>query len=125
MAVIITPFIASTARSKNKILRLILLNQPLFEKIKSVKENSHKIGGNDDSEEDSHRDFAVFFSFFGEKAIVRHKKDAGDAKEKCGVVSKCGGKIEPECRKVGACHSAKWARDLKYPISRADVSENF
>lgn len=97
----------------------------LIKKVKAVKTNSDDIYRADYAEENACSDLTVFIEPRSKQLFVHHKKDAGDAKKKRGIVIHRCGKVKLHSGKMRSRHSAEGAADPKKTVSRADASEKF
>lgn len=97
----------------------------LIEKVEAVKTNSDDIYRADYAEENACSDLTVFIEPRSKQLFVHHKKDAGNAKKKRGIVIHRCGKVKPHSGKMRSRHSAEGAADPEKMVSRTNASEKF
>jgi hypothetical protein len=95
----------------------------LIEKVKAVKTNSDDIYRADYAEENACSDLTVFIEPRSKQLFVHHKKDAGNAKKKRGIVIHRCGKVKLQSRQMCARHAAKGTADSKKAVSWANTSK--
>ena len=93
-------------------------------KVESAEKNSDDIYRADHSEEHTCDDPSVLVIPRREKLFVDHKKYAGHAEIKDGIVIHRCGKVEPQRGKVRARHSAEGTADAEKAVGRAYTSEH-
>lgn len=96
----------------------------LIEKVESAEKNSDDIYRADHSEKHASGDPSVLVVPRREELLVCHKKYAGHAEIKDGIVIHRCGKIKSERGKVRARHSAEGTADAEKAVGRAYTSEH-